>query len=93
VERPARSVMVARCGLRSRWYSCPQLRRRAAPGCVMMLSELPARKNDLASGEAAIRIISMRGVLTSRATGRTIEMDVGQVIILSEGLIRDWTVF
>ncbi|WP_331748273.1 nuclear transport factor 2 family protein [Streptomyces chartreusis] len=37
--------------------------------------------------------ISMRGVLTSRATGRIIEMNVGQVITMTDGLIRDWTVF
>jgi uncharacterized protein len=37
--------------------------------------------------------ITMRGVLTSRATGRSVEMDVSQVILMSEGLIRDWTVF
>jgi ketosteroid isomerase-like protein len=36
--------------------------------------------------------IRMRGVLTSRATGLTVDMPVGQFITFREGLIRDWTV-
>jgi hypothetical protein len=36
--------------------------------------------------------ISMRGVLTSRATGLTVDMPVAQFITFQDGLIRDWTV-
>ncbi|MTD54954.1 nuclear transport factor 2 family protein [Amycolatopsis pithecellobii] len=37
--------------------------------------------------------VSMRGILTSRATGLTLDTKVGQFLIFSDGLIRDWTVF
>ncbi|WP_213571434.1 nuclear transport factor 2 family protein [Rhodococcus sp. USK13] len=37
--------------------------------------------------------IKMQGVLTSRATGMTIETELVQVITMSDGLIRDWTVY
>jgi ketosteroid isomerase-like protein len=37
--------------------------------------------------------IGMRGVLTSRATGAVVEADLIQVITMSDGLIRDWTVY
>ncbi|GAA0985800.1 hypothetical protein GCM10009555_061900 [Acrocarpospora macrocephala] len=43
-------------------------------------------------GEEGVAI-TVRAVLTSRATGRTVEMDASHIIFMSEGLIRDWTVF